>query len=148
MANAPRTASSPVLLGAVAAAVHLGFDFLASRSAWTTPPYLLLSFMDEAFRDFLNPVGVSIGAAFGLAAMTTAIALAAEWVPRRRAAVLGSALSALWVFSGGVMLAVYVRPPWGVAIGSLAAGLPRMWAIAWILDRVMPRPSPAPAKGA
>lgn len=143
MANAPRTASSPVLLGGVAAAVHLGFDVLASRTAWTTPPYLLLSYMDEAFRDFLNPVGVSIGAALGLAAMTTAIALAAEWVPRRRVAILGSALSALWVFSGTLMLAVYVRPPWGIAIGSVAAGLPRMWTLAWVLDRVMPRPERA-----
>ncbi len=137
-------ASSPARLGAIATAVHLAFDFLATRAPATTPPYLLLSYMDEAFREFLNPVGVSIGTALALGAMTTAIALAVEWVPRRRALVLAASLSGLWVFSGGLMLLVYVRPPWGVALGSLAAGLPRTWAIAWLLDRAMPRPEPAP----
>ncbi len=148
MATASHPASSPARLGAAAAAAHLACDFLASRATWTTPPYLLLSYMDEAFRDFLNPIGVSIGTALALGAMTTSIALAVEGLARRRAPVLAGALSGLWVFSGGLMLLVYARPPWGVALGSLAAGVPRMWAIAWLLDRMMPRPAATKPAGA
>jgi hypothetical protein len=148
MASASRAASSPARLGAIATGVHLACDVLASRAAVTTPPYLLLSWMDEAFRAFLNPVGVSLGAALALGAMTTAIALAVEGLARRRALVLAAVLSGLWVLSGGLMLVVYVRPPWGVALGSLATGLLRMGLVAWLLDRAMPRPEKAVAAGA
>jgi hypothetical protein len=141
MSTATAPVSSPARIGAIATALHLACDFLASRATVTSPPYLLLAYMDEAFREFLNPVGVSIGAALALGAMTASIALAVEGLERRRALVLAGILTGLWAFSGALMLLVYVRPPWGVALGSVAAGLPRMWAIAWVLDRAMPRPA-------
>jgi hypothetical protein len=60
----------------------------------------------------------------------------------RRTLKLGIALSALWIFSGGLMTLVYLSPPAGVVAGSLLAGIPRSFAVAWLLGRVAPREVP------
>ena len=57
--------------------------------------------------------------------------------PRRRR-VLGWTLSGLWLFSGTLLVLVYLSPPWPVVLGSLSAGVPRAFAVAWLLDRMMP----------
>lgn len=133
---------------ALAGAAHLALDLLASRSPWTTPPYLLLDHASETFRDLLLldrttilvVVSVVSAAVNGIIAGLFATALASA---RSRALALGAALSALWVFSGGLMTLVYLSPPPGIVLGSLAAGIPRSFAIAWLLDRVLPRGSSA-----
>jgi len=138
------TARSRVLLAtALAAAAHLLLDGLTSRVAWTTPPYLLLDHASETFRDLLMldrttilvVVAVISAGVNGAIAGLFGVAMASLG---RRTLKLGLALSALWVFSGGLMMLVYLSPPAGIAMGSLAAGIPRAFAVAWILDRTLP----------
>jgi hypothetical protein len=133
---------------ALAGAAHLALDAVSSRLPWTTPPYLLLDHASETFRDLLmlDRTTVLVVVAVVSAGVNGAIAGlfgAALAQTDRRILKLGLALSALWVFSGGLMILVYLAPPAGVAIGSLAAGVPRAFAIAWILDRALPSEAPA-----
>ncbi len=130
---------------AVAAAAHLAIDALTSRAPITTPPHLLLDHAGDAFRDLLAldrrtilaAVAIVSAGVNGTIAGLIATALASI---RNRALVLGAALSAIWLFSGGLMILVYLSPPWPVVAGSLAAGIPRSFAVAWLLDRIVPRP--------
>jgi hypothetical protein len=140
--------SRGLLATALAAAAHLLLDVVASRSSWTSPPYLLLDHANEAFRDLLMldrttvlvvVAVVSAGVNGAIAGLFGTALASAE----RRLLKLGLALSGLWVFSGGLMILVYLSPPLGVALGSLAAGVPRSFAVAWVLDRTLPRPVPA-----
>jgi membrane associated rhomboid family serine protease len=121
---------------------------VTSRIAWTTPPYLLLDHASEVFRDLLllDRTTILIAVAVISAGVNGAIAGlfgAALASSRRRTLKLGLSLSSLWVFSGGLMILVYLSPPAGVVLGSLAAGVPRAFAVAWLLDRVLPREVPA-----
>jgi hypothetical protein len=142
------TARSRVLLAtALAAAAHLVMDLVASQSAWATPPYLLLDHANQAFRDLLmlDRTTVLVVVAVVSAGVNGAIAglFGAALAPaERRLLKLGVALSGLWVFSGGLMILVYLSPPVGVALGSLVAGVPRSFAVAWVLDRLLPRAVP------
>jgi hypothetical protein len=137
-----------VRLAALAGAVHLAFDALASRLELVTPPYLLLDHAAEFFREILELdrtavlVTVAVGAAVVNGVIAALLATALEPSPRRRGT-LGWALFGLWLFSGGLMILVYLYLPWGVVLGSLAAGLPRSFAVAWVLDRAMPAPAPS-----
>ena len=142
------TARSRVLLAtALAGAAHLVMDALTSRVAWTTPPYLLLDHASEVFRDLLMIdrttilVAVAVISAGVNAAIAGLFGVAMSSLDRRTLK-MGLALSALWVFSGGLMMLVYLSPPAGIAVGSLAAGVPRAFAVAWILDRTLPRAVP------
>jgi hypothetical protein len=136
-----------VRLAALAGAVHLAFDVLASRLEATTPPYLLLDHAGEFFREIvmLDRTAVLVSVAIGAAAVNGVIAAllgtALEASPRRRG-MLGWVLFGLWVFSGGLMILVYLYLPWGLVLGSLAAGLPRSFAVAWVVDRALPHSSP------
>jgi hypothetical protein len=126
---------------ALAGAAHLAFDGIASRVLWTTPPYLLLDYASEAFREILNLdrrsilVTVAVISA-GVNGVISALFAAAFDGLDRRVLKLGLSLSALWVFSGGLMTAVYLSPPGWVVAGSLLAGIPRSFAVAWLLERV------------
>jgi membrane associated rhomboid family serine protease len=140
---------------ALAGFAHLVLDGVTSRVAWTTPPYLLLDHADETFRDLLSLdrttilVAVSVISAGVNGAIAGLFATALD-APRGRVLRLGLALSALWVFSGGLMTLVYLSPPAGVVAGSLLAGIPRSFAVAWLLDRTAPREAvdvPGPAAG-
>ncbi|HEX9399641.1 MAG TPA: hypothetical protein VF912_05985 [Anaeromyxobacter sp.] len=125
---------------ALAGAAHLVLDGLASRLSWTTPPYLLLDHASETFRDLLNLdrttilVTVSVISAGVNGAIAGLFAAAMDGLERRTLK-LGIALSALWIFSGGLMTLVYLSPPLGVVLGSLLAGIPRSFAVAWLLGR-------------
>ncbi len=125
---------------ALAGAAHLLLDGLASRLPWTTPPYLLLDHASETFRDLLNLdrttilVAVSVISAGVNGAIAGLFAAAMDGLDRRTLK-LGIALSGLWIFSGGLMTLVYLSPPLGVVIGSLLAGIPRSFAVAWLLGR-------------
>jgi hypothetical protein len=143
--RASPTPSRPVRLAFLAGAVHLAFDGLASRVEATTPPYLLLRHAPEVFRDILDPVGVAIAASLVQGAISALIGAAFEERPAgRRALPLALALWGLWILSGGLLELVYLSAPWPVALGSLAAGLPRAAAVAWLVDRMMPAPDGAP----
>ncbi len=143
------TARTRVFLAtALAGTAHLVLDGVTSRVAWTTPPYLLLDHASEAFRGLLmlDRTTVLIVVAVisaGVNGVIAALFSAAMASVGRRTLKLGIALSALWVFSGGLMIVVYLSPPAGVALGSLAAGIPRAFAVAWLLDRALPREVPA-----
>jgi hypothetical protein len=135
----------PVRLALLAGAVHLAFDWLASRLEATTPPYLLLRHAPELFRDVLDPVGVAVAASLVQGVIAVLIGAAFEERPAgRRAVPLALALWGLWILSGGLLELVYLSAPWPVALGSLAAGLPRAAAVAWLVDRMMPAPAGAP----
>ena len=134
-------------LALVAALLHLGFDAITRPFPATTPPYLLLRYMADVFREMLGMLGVGAVSAVtsavnGLVSAIFALALAE--VARARWAKLAALLLAVWLLTGGAILAIYVAAPWGIALGSLAAGLPRAAVIAFFLDRMMPRPAPEP----
>jgi len=139
--------TSPVRTGvfkatALSGAVHLAFDLAASRLPWTTPPYLLLDYASETFRDLLllDRTTLLVAVAVISAGVNGAIAglfAGALAEARRRMVVLAASLFALWVFSGGLMMLVYLDPPLPVALGSLAAGAPRALAVAWALERFL-----------
>ncbi len=140
----PETGSRVLLATALAGAAHVVFDLLTSRTPWTTPPYLLLDHAGDAFRDLLALDRRSILAAVsaisaGVNGAIAALIGTAAAGSRRRVLVLGTVLSGMWLFSGGLMILVYLSPPAAVAAGSLAAGIPRAFAVAWLLDRFMPR---------
>jgi hypothetical protein len=143
---------SLVRLASLAALLHFGFDSLSRSWTPTTPPYLLLPYMSEVFREMLGMLGVGAVSAVtsgvnGLVAAIFAVAL--QEVARRRREKLGALLFGLWLVTGGLTFAVYLDAPAAVVAGSLAAGLPRAAALAFLLDRLVPRPAPsAPAGGA
>jgi hypothetical protein len=138
---------------ALAGAAHLAFDLVATRLDWTTPPYLLLDYASETFRDLLlldrdtllGVVAVISAGVNGLIAGLFAAALAGA---RRPILALTLSLFALWVFSGGLMTLVYLDPPAGVVAGSLLAGAPRALLVAWLLDRFVLRPTAPDAAAA
>jgi hypothetical protein len=128
---------------ALAGFAHLVLDGVSSRLLWTTPPYLLLDYANETFRDLLNLdrttilVAVSVISAGVNGAIAGLFAAAFHDAPGRTLK-LGLSLSGLWVFSGGLMTLVYLSPPAGAVVGSLLAGVPRSFAVAWLVFRVAP----------
>jgi hypothetical protein len=126
---------------AVAAAAHLTVDALASRLPWTTPPYLLLDHVAGPFRDLVAldrgtiAIAVSI-AASGVNGLMTATLAAALDGTGRRVRNLGLLLSGLWVLSGGLLALIYLSAPLALLAGSLAAGVPRSFLVAWIAERM------------
>lgn len=155
----------PRLLGlrifAAAFAANLVFDALGARLPWTTPPWLLLDHLAGLFKELLSAepdagsfldrssigIGMSIGASGVNAIIAALLATAFEDQPRRVRA-LGGSLAGLWLLSGGLMMITYLSPPWGVALGSLASGLPRSFALAWLLDRLLPARAGGPRSAA
>jgi hypothetical protein len=137
-----RTLRTRVPVTAVVAAVaHLTFDAVASRLSWTTPPYLLLDHVAGPFRDIVAIDRTSVGIAVAIAAssvngLITATLAAALDGTERRVRGLGLLLSGLWVLSGGLLALLYLSAPLGILAGSLAAGVPRSFAVAWIAERV------------
>jgi hypothetical protein len=151
MPGQPR-ASGP-RLAALAGAIHLIFDALTTRLSATTPPYLLLDHAGEVFRGLfealdrgavLVTVSVMAAAVNGIIAALLATAFEGS---RRRWRTLAWTLLGLWTFGGALMIAVYLSPPLAIALGSLAAGIPRVVLVAWALDRAMPRAAVAARAG-
>ncbi len=146
---APAPRRHGIVLATLAAGIHLACDALASRSAFTSPPYLLLDHAGELFRDLLaldrtailGTVAVSAAVVNGIIAAMLGVALEGA---RHRRRTLAWVLFAFWIFSGGLMILVYLAPPWGVVAGSLGAGLPRVWLVAWALDRALGTPASEP----
>ena len=149
--DGPALRTSVFKATALAGAAHLALDAVASRIPWTTPPYLLLDYASESFRDLLSLdrrtilVAVSVLSA-GVNGAIAGLFAAALAGARRRVVALGASLSALWVFSGGLMTLVYLSPPAGIVAGSLLAGIPRAFAVAWVLERLVLAPAEAEAR--
>lgn len=125
----------------IAAAAHLAFDVLSSRIPWTTPPYLLVDYVAGPFRDIvaIDRTAVSIAVAIAASSVNgliTATLAAALDDAARRVRGLGLLLSALWGLSGGLLALIYLSAPIGILVGSLAAGIPRSFAVAWLAERV------------
>jgi hypothetical protein len=126
-------------LALTATLVHLAFDTAGRLFDATTPPYLLLPFMSDIFREMLgllgvNAISVVTCAINGLIAGVFATALF-EAERRRRA--LGLLLAGIWLLTCGAMFTLYLSAPWPVALGSMAFGLPRAAVLAFLLDRMM-----------
>ncbi len=144
--SAPAVRNRVPAATALAVATHLVLDYAASRVAWTTPPYLLLEHARGPFRDLLqlDPSAILLGASIassvvnGIVAGIFGFALEER---RRRLLFLGLLLSGLWLLSGGLLALVYLSLPPGLLAGSLLAGVPRSFAVAWVVDRTLPRPS-------
>ncbi|HET8539789.1 MAG TPA: hypothetical protein VFL83_07945 [Anaeromyxobacter sp.] len=149
--DAPEARTSVFKASALAGAAHLALDAVTSRVPWTTPPYLLLEYAVEPFRDLaildrgtlLVAMAVISAGVNGVIAGLFSTPLAGA---RRRIVAIGASLSALWIFSGGLMTLVYLSPPAAVAAGSLLAGVPRAFAIAWVLERWLFRPAEVEAR--
>jgi hypothetical protein len=128
-------------LALAATLVHLAFDTAGRAFEATTPPYLLLPYLSDIFREMLgllgsNAISVMTSAINGLIAATFATALFE--VPRRQR-VLGLLLAGIWLLTCGAMFTLYLSAPWSIALGSMAFGLPRAAALAWVLERMMRR---------
>jgi hypothetical protein len=126
-------------LALAATLVHLAFDTAGRTFLATTPPYLLLPYMDEIFQQVLgllgaNAISAVTSALNGLVAAVFATAFF-EVDGRRRK--LGLLLAGLWLLTCGAMFTLYLSAPWPVALGSMAFGLPRAAALAWLLERMM-----------
>jgi hypothetical protein len=126
-------------LALAATLVHLAFDTVGRAFDATTPPYLLLPYMSEIFRDMLDLLGVNAISAVtcainGLIAAVFATALVEVGARRLK---IGLLLGFVWLLTAGSMFTLYLSAPWPVALGSLAFGLPRAAALAWLLDRMM-----------
>ncbi len=139
----PRRLAGP-LLAALAGLVHLAFDALSSRLEATTPPYLLLDHAAEMFREILATDRTAILASVSVAAaavqgVIAAIFAAAFEEAGHRLRTLAITLTAVWILSGALLELVYLTLPWGLAAGSLLAGIPRALVVAWALDRALPR---------
>lgn len=134
-------------LAALAGGLHLAFDAVTAQVHAIAPPHLLLDHAAELFKDLLAfdrtailiTVSVAASAVNGAIAALMAVALEETEASRRRRT-LAWVLTGFWVLSGGLLILVYLSPPWGVALGSLAAGVPRAWGIAWALDRALGAP--------
>ena len=138
---------SLVRLASLAALIHFGFDSLFRVWTFTTPPYLLLPYMGEVFREMLGMLGVDAVSAVtsGVNGLVSAIfAVALQEVAVRRREKLGALLLGLSWLAGCLTFAVYLDAPAGVVAGSLAAGIPRAAVLAFFLDRLVPRPAPGP----
>ena len=130
---------------ALAALAHLALDYVTSRAAWTTPPYLLLDHARGPFRDLLEiaPGAILAGASIASSSVNGVVSALFGYAlenQRRRFLALGLLLSGLWIGSGGLLALLYLELPWGLLAGSLIAGVPRSFAVAWIVDRVLARP--------
>jgi hypothetical protein len=121
-------------LACAAALVHGLFDALTLHLPYLAPPYLRLEDGPEAFQT-LSPLTVSIAASCvsGLIAVIALVAF--ETVRRRRALVLGGVAAGFWIFSAGLLRAVWLTTPWGIALLGIAAGIPRGLAVGWVLAR-------------
>ena len=126
------------VLALAAGAVHLACDLAAAKIPFAAPPYLLFSYMPEAFRD-LSPLGVSI-AASAVNGVIAAIAFAAVPTARRRPVPLGCVLFAFWAGSGLCLALVWLSGAGWRAITGLAFGAPRALAAAAVLLWLRPGP--------
>jgi hypothetical protein len=128
-------------LALTAALVHLAFDSVGRLLEATTPPYLLLPFMSEIFRDMLGLLGVNAISVVTCAinGLIGAVFASALFEVERRRMKLGLLLAGIWLLTCGAMFTLYLSAPWPVALGSMAFGLPRAAALAWLLDRSMVR---------
>ena len=142
---------SLVRLATLAALVHFGLDSLFRVWTFTTPPYLLTPYMSEVFREMLGLLGLDAVSAVtsavnGLVSAIFAVAL--QEAGGRRCLKLAALLLGLSWLTGGLTFAAYLDAPGAVVAGSLAACIPRAAALAFLLDRLLPRPTAGQAAGA
>jgi hypothetical protein len=131
-------------LGALAALLHFGFDTASRVLDPTTPPYLLIQYMDETYRtlfDLLGVTTISVVTSMVNGVIAAVFATALQLTPGRRWLKLASLYAAIWLVTGGLMALLRLEgvPP-VVLAGGLLAGLPRAAVVAWVLDRRMARP--------
>jgi len=131
-------------LGALAALLHLGFDTASRAFEITTPPYLLVGYMDEGYRflfDLLGVTAISVVTSGVNGVISAIFAAALQQTAGYRVVKLGLLYGGIWLLVGCLMILLRLEgAPFTVMAGSLLAGLPRAAVVAWVLDRRMARP--------
>lgn len=125
------------VLGAVAAVLHAGFDAASASFPPTTPPYLRMADMPEAFQ-LLSPVAVSVAASCvsGVIAVIAVIATAAA---RRRRRALCATVTGFWILSAILTRLVWLDTPWPIAAVGILAGVPRGLVVGAVLAALADR---------
>jgi hypothetical protein len=136
---AERGGAGATVLFLSAWAVNLAFDGLALLSPRLGPPHLLHQYMPEAIRGMVSPLVLAPVTSAVLAAIALLVlSLVPPGAPHRVRS-LATWMAGFWVLSEGLLAWVWLDAPAGTVIASLAAGLVRCAALAWVLDRLGPR---------
>jgi hypothetical protein len=114
---------------------NLAFDALSWVVPPLAPPHLLHAYMPEAIRQMVSPAVLAPVTSAVLAAIALLVlSLVPPGTPGRVRA-LATWLLGFWLLSEGLMAWVWLDAPAGVVAWSLAGGVPRSLAVAWLLAR-------------
>ncbi len=127
--------SGGIALFIAAWAENLAFDALSWVVPPLAPPHLLHAYMPEAIRQMVSPAVLAPVTSAVLAAIALLVlSLVPPGTPGRVRA-LATWLLGFWLLSEGLMAWVWLDAPAGVVAWSLAGGVPRSLAVAWLLAR-------------
>ena len=133
MASRWRSGGIALFLGAWGE--NLAFDALSWAVPPLAPPHLLHAYMPEAIRQMVSPAVLAPVTSAVLAAIALLVlSLVPPGTPGRVRA-LATWLLGFWFLSEGLMAWVWLDAPAGVVAWSLAGGVPRSLAVAWLLAR-------------
>jgi len=133
MAKGFRSGGIALFLGAWGA--NLAFDALSRVAPPLAPPHLLTAYMPEAIRQMVSPgVLAPVTSAVLAAIALLVLSLVPPGTPGRVRR-LTAWLVGFSFLSEGLMAWVWLDAPGGVLAWSLAGGIPRSLAVAWLLAR-------------
>jgi hypothetical protein len=136
---AERNGAGATVLFLAAWAVNLAFDGLAFLSLRVGPPHLLHPYMPEAIRGMVSPFVLAPVTSAVLAAIALLVLSLVPPGSPHRVRRLTAWMAGFWLLSEGLLAWVWLDAPAGLVVASLAAGLVRCAALAWVLDRLGPR---------
>jgi hypothetical protein len=135
--------AGPFVFFVAAWGTNLAFDALSWPLQGLAPPHLLHRFMPEMIRGMVSPALLAPMASGVLAAIDLLLlSIVPEDAPRPILHLFGW-LVGFWLLSEGLLAWVWLDAPGGALLASLATGLPRSLAVAWILLRLR---GPAPVR--
>lgn len=135
---AARKGAGSMVLFLAAWAVNLAFDGLALVSPRLGPPHLLHDHMPEAIRGMVSPLVLAPVTSAVLAAIALLVLSLVPPGAPHRVRRLATWMAGFWLLSEGLLAWVWLDAPAATVIASLAAGLLRCVALAWVLDRLGP----------
>jgi hypothetical protein len=132
MAKGWRSGGIALFLGAWG--VNLAFDALSRVLPSLAPPHLLHAYMPEAIRDMVSPAVLAPVTSAVLAAIALLVLSLAPPGTPGRVLRLTAWLLGFWLLSEGLLAWVWLDAPGVVVATSLAAGIPRSLAVAFVLS--------------
>jgi hypothetical protein len=138
MAKGWRSGGIALFLGAWG--VNLAFDALSRVLPSLAPPHLLHAYMPEAIRDMVSPAVLAPVTSAVLAAIALLVLSLAPPGTPGRVLRLTAWLLGFWLLSEGLLAWVWLDAPGSVVAASLAGGVPRSFAVAWLLPRLQGPP--------